>query len=164
MKKATHWLKIILLFLTFSIASNSVIADVKFPITQSAHNNVVGNSGAMATNVTINSSGELRATTNTWTKVKLKGFTGGVGVVLMDENKNYLWYSDWHSFGVDGCYVGRCNRHDNWEENVPVSVLNDVRFIAIHQQHSPRGRFIEWINSPEGRSTITTIAMVVALF
>lgn len=141
---------------------------VRFPITGDRDDAVA--SGRMRTSFTLTADGKLTAVTNTRTKVKLKGFTGAASIILVDANRQPIWASSVHSYGVDGCVIGRCNRNDNWSENVPSDIMGRVRGYAILQQHNPTWRvfgrgeqFLRWLNSSEGKATISTIATIAAM-
>lgn len=140
-----------------------------FPITGDRDDGVAN--GRMRTSFTLTANGKLSAVTNTRTKVKLAGFTGAASIVLVDASKRPIWASGVHSYGVDGCYVGKCNRNENWSENVPPEIMSRVRGYAILQQHDPKWRafnrgeqFLRWLGSNEGKATVATIATIVAMF
>ncbi|MEA5551961.1 hypothetical protein VB713_13500 [Anabaena cylindrica UHCC 0172] len=142
---------------------------VAFPITGDRDDAVAN--GRMRTSFTLTKKGELSAVTNTRTKVKLAGFTGAASIILVDANKRPIWASGVHSYGVDGCLIGKCQRNDNWSENVPSEIMSRVRGYAILQQHNPRWRvfdrgeqFLRWLGSNEGKATVATIASIVAMF
>ncbi len=141
---------------------------VRFPITGDRDDAVA--SGRMRTSFSLSSNGQLTAVTNTRTKVKLKGFTGSTSIILVDSGKRPIWASGVRSYGVDGCLIKRCNRNDNWSENVPPAIMSQVRGYAILQQHEPRWRvfdkgqqFITWLGSNEGKATIAAIGAIVAM-
>lgn len=143
-------------------------ASATFPIT-GKRNDPVGN-GRMETSFTLTADGRLTAVTSTSTKVKLKGFTGATSVVLVDGNKQLIWASDVHSYGVDGCLIGRCSRNSNWSDNVPSEIMSRVRGYAILQQNDPQWRifdkgeqFLRWLNSDEGKATLSTVVTLIAL-
>lgn len=143
---------------------------VSFPITGERDNSVAN--GSMRTSFTLNANGQLVAVTNTRTKVKMAGFTGGVSIILLNANRQPIWASSVHKYGVDGCWIGTCNRNDNWSDSVPPSILQQVRGYAILQEHTPkwlslvgqRGeQFLRWLNSDEGKATVTTIVSIAAM-
>jgi hypothetical protein len=143
---------------------------INFPITGEKDNSVAN--GGMRTSFTLNSDGRLTAVTNTRTKVKLAGFTGGVSIILLNADRKPIWASAVHRYGVDGCLVGTCNRNENWNDSVPPDILRQVRGYAILQQHDPkwlrlvgqRGeQFLHWLNSDEGKATISTIVTIAAM-
>ncbi len=143
---------------------------INFPITGEKDNSVAN--GGMRTSFTLNSDGQLTAVTNTRTKVKLAGFTGGVSIILLNADRQPIWASEVHRYGVDGCLVGTCNRNDNWNDSVPPDILRQVRGYSILQQHEPKWlklagqkgeQFLRWLNSDEGKATITTIVTIAAM-
>lgn len=151
-----------------SWGDNFLCVGVSFPIAGDRDDAVAN--GRMRTSFMLNADGSLAAVTNTRTGVQLAGFTGASSIILLDENRQPIWASSVHSYGVDGCTIGRCNRNENWSENVPQSVMGRVRGYAILQQHDPSWRifdranqFLGWLNSNEGRSTIGTIASIAAM-
>jgi hypothetical protein len=153
---------------TFRIVNPLELNTVTFPITGDKENGVAN--GRMRTSFSLNTDGTLTAVTNTRTGVQLAGFTGAVSIILVDENRQLIWASDVHSYGVDGCLIGRCNRNDNWSENVPPEIMSRVRGYAILQQHEPKWRlfdkgeqFLRWLNSDEGKATLTTVATIIAM-
>ena len=143
---------------------------ISFPIT-GERDNSVGN-GGMRTSFTLNSDGRLTAVTNTRTKVKGAGFTGGVSIILLNGDRQPIWASEVHKYGVDGCLIGTCNRNENWSDSVPPDILRQVRGYAILQQHAPKwlqlvgqrgDQFLRWLNSSEGQGTIKTIVTIAAM-
>ncbi|MBD3558692.1 AbfB domain-containing protein, partial [Planktothrix sp. FACHB-1355] len=153
---------------TFRIVNPLGVNAVSFPITGNKEDRVAN--GRMRTSFSLNADGTLTAVTNTRTGVQLAGFTGAVSVILVDENKQPIWVSGVHSYGVDGCTIGRCNRNDNWSENVPSEIMSQVRGYAILQQHDPKWRvfdrgtqFLSWLRSDEGKATVATIATIISM-
>jgi hypothetical protein len=143
---------------------------VSFPITGEKDDAI--SNGRMRTSFTLSSNGQLSAVTNTRTKVKLAGFTGGASIILVNENRQPIWASSAHAYGVDGCFIGRCDRNDNWTDSVPPDILRQVRGYAILQQHDPKwlslvgqrgDQFLRWLNSDDGKATITTIGTIAAM-
>ncbi|MGB3403002.1 MAG: hypothetical protein WBA77_09945 [Microcoleaceae cyanobacterium] len=114
----------------------------------------------METSFTLDSAGKLRARTKTWSTSETTGFTGGVIVVLTDENKNELWFSEIHRYGVNGKWVpgGPDERIESWEESVSTDILSRVRAYAIIHQHTPTNRVFkgvkEFLKSEEGQALI----------
>jgi outer membrane protein assembly factor BamB len=143
---------------------------LNFPITGEKDNSVAN--GGMRTSFTLNSDGRLTAVTNTRTKVKAAGFTGGVSIILLNADRQPIWASAVHTFGVDGCLIGRCNRNDNWNDSVPPDILPQVRGYTILQQHNPKWpslvgqkgeQFLRWLNSDEGKATISIIRDIAVM-
>lgn len=87
-------------------SDNFLCVGVKFPLTGNRDDAVAN--GRMGTSFTLTNGGRLTAVTNTRTGVRLAGFTGAVGIVLLNGNRQPIWASDTQSYGVDGCTIGRC--------------------------------------------------------
>lgn len=145
-------------------------AVVAFPITGDRDDKVAN--GRMRTSFTLSADGTLTAVTNTRTGVQLAGFTGGASIILLDGNKQPIWASSVHRYGVDGCMIGTCNRNDNWSDSVPSDILSQVKGYSILQQHEPKWlnlvgekgeKFLGWLRSDEGKATISTILTVAAM-
>ena len=115
----------------------------------------------METSFTLDSSGKLRARTKTWSTSETTGFTGGVIVVLTDENKNELWFSEIHKYGVNGRWVpgGPDKRTESWKENVPTDILPRVKGYAIIHHEIQESRVFQgvtqFLKSKEGQALIT---------
>lgn len=107
----------------------------------------------MKTSFSLNSNGNLTATTRTWSRRKLWGFTGGVYIVLTDASKNPIWTSEQHRYGVNGRRLGKSDRTEKWQATVPKSILTRVRGYAIVQQHTPTNRV--------GRKIIKALTVLV---
>lgn len=129
-------------------------------------------SGSMRTSFTLLSDGTLTAVTRTWTRVKMKGFTGAVCVVLLDKGKNPIWSSGSQSYGVDGTWVGRSDRTENWRASVPSDILPHVKGYSILQTHNPIwparvgariDQFLGWLNSGEGKGTLELIKSLAVM-
>lgn len=114
----------------------------------------------METSFNLDSNGNLNARTKTWTDVKLKGFTGGVIIAFTDVSGNTIWSTDQQRYGVDGKFIGNSNRTENWQAKVPPEILSQIGGYAILQEHTPRGRTLEWLRSPEGQETIKGIVNI----
>jgi hypothetical protein len=118
---------------------------VNFPILKSSPETKVGSKDYMQTdiNLSLNSSGGLLyGKTRTWTTDKWTGFTGGVEVVLLDENENILYISQLRKYGVNGKYIpgSPSSRTSTWNESVPTDVMQRAKKIAIVHRHTPTPR------------------------
>ena len=111
------------------------------------------------TSFTLNSSGNLKATTRTWSRRRFSGFTGGVFIILTDRSKNPIWTSEQHRYGVNGRKLGKSDRTEKWQATVPKSILDKVEGYAIVQQHTPTRRVWKWIGS-----NLKSILNLVELF
>lgn len=129
---------------------------VTFPLQGSRKDDVV-KKGYMETSFDLDSNGNLNARTKTWTDVKLKGFTGGVLIAFTDASGNAIWSTEQQRYGVDGKLIGNSNRTENWQAKVPPEILSRISGYAILQEHTPRGRALDWIRSSEGQQTIKAI-------
>jgi hypothetical protein len=124
----------------------------------------------MRTSFTLSADGRLTAVTNTRTGVQLAGFTGGASIVLLDGNKQPIWASSVHRYGVSGCMIATCNRNDNWSDSVPLDILSQVKGYSIFQKQDSQflelvekrsGQFLSWLRSDEGKATISAIAIML---
>lgn len=127
-----------------------------FPVQGKQKSDVV-KKGYMETSFNLDSNGNLNANTKTWTDVKLKGFTGGVLIALTDASGFTIWSTEQQRYGVDGKYIGNSSRTETWQAQVPPEILSQIRGYAIVQEHTPRGRALDWARSAEGQETIKSI-------
>lgn len=131
-----------------------------FPVGGTRKNEVV-RKGYMETSFNLDSNGNLNARTRTWTDVKLKGFTGGVLIAFTDASRTPIWSSEQQRYGVDGTYIGKSDRTENWQAKVPPEIVSRITGYVILQEYTPRSRVFDWIRSPEGQQIIKDI---VSLF
>lgn len=106
-------------------------------ITGDEHDLVKGTNISMTTKFTMTRSGNLVADTHTWTGVLFKGGTVGVEITICNDNLD-CWFSDWHSFGVDGCSIGDCDRNDRWRGKVPLDIARTATKYTIQHAHTPK--------------------------
>lgn len=104
------------------------------------HDKLPGTNLSMKTKLIVSRNGNVTMTTNTWTGVQLRGWTGGVYVVFFSTEHDG-WVSPFYKYGVDGCMVGRCNRTDTQTFSLPPNLHGKVREVAIVQQYSPTPRY-----------------------
>jgi hypothetical protein len=112
---------------------------VRFPISKS-QTDLINGVGYMHTDINIFASGQLMATTHTWSTNDVEGFHGSVAVAILDQNRGLLWTSRTETFGVDGKLVpfGHHDRSDAWHDAIPTQVLAEARYIAIRQKWNPK--------------------------
>jgi hypothetical protein len=127
-----------------------------FPVQGNRKDDVV-KKGYMETSFDLDSNGNLNARTRTWNDVKLKGFTGGVFIAFTDASGFPIWSTDQQQYGVDGKSIGRSDRTETWQAKVPPEILNRISGYAIVQEHTPRARVWDWVQSAEGQQTIKAL-------
>lgn len=88
------------------------------------------------------SGGLIYAKTRIWARDKWKGFTGGVEVVLLDQNDNVLYISQLRKYGVNGRYIPGApdSRTESWNEPIPAEVMGRATKIAIVHRRTPTPR------------------------
>jgi len=141
--------------------SITIAQTATFPVQGNRKDDVV-RKGYMETSFDLDSNGNLNARTRTWTDVKLKGFTGGVLIAFTDASGSAIWSTDQQRYGVDGKAIGNSNRTENWQAKVPPEILSRISGYAILQEHTPRGRALDWIRSPEGQDTIKGLINIIS--
>lgn len=140
--------------------SITIAQTATFPVQGTRKDDVV-KKGYMETSFDLDSNGNLNARTRTWTDVKLKGFTGGVLIAFTDASGAAIWSTEQQRYGVDGKLIGNSNRTENWQAKVPPEILSRISGYAILQEHTPRGRALDWIRSPEGQETIKGLINII---
>ncbi|MGB3649997.1 MAG: hypothetical protein WBA41_02135 [Rivularia sp. (in: cyanobacteria)] len=138
--------------------SITIAQSLNFPV-QGTRKDTVVRKGYMETSFDLDSNGNLNARTKTWTTRKTSGFTGGVLIAFTDASGNAIWSTQQQRYGVDGKWVGNSSRTENWQAKVPPEILNRIGGYAIVQEHTPRGRALDWITSPQGQSVIETLTI-----
>ncbi|HVH72820.1 MAG TPA: hypothetical protein VNB49_17160, partial [Candidatus Dormibacteraeota bacterium] len=119
-------------------------AQLQLPTSKSQGPDPIAGIGYMQTNVTITGSGQLSATTHTWSAKELEGFHGSVAVAALDKNQGLLWVSATQTYGVDqkACpplVTCKSDRTDNWSDTIPAQVLSQTAYIAIKHRYTPKG-------------------------
>ncbi|KYG02685.1 hypothetical protein BE21_54585 [Sorangium cellulosum] len=87
--------------------------------------------------------GQLYARTVTRNAVKLNGFTGGVFIVLRNDDGAVVGVSGLHTYGVDGKWVGTYVRDEIWIENFEPQVAAAATQLEIVQQRASTDRLPE---------------------
>ena len=132
--------------------------NLTFPV-QGKRKDTVVKKGYMETSFDLDSNGNLNAKTKTWTTRKTSGFTGGVLIAFTDKSGNAIWSTEQQRYGVDGKWIGNSSRTENWQAKVPPEILSRIGGYAIVQEHTPRGRALDWITSPQGQRVIKTLTI-----
>ena len=122
--------------------------ELQFPLTISSPDTKVKSKSYMQSDVTLSttpSGGLLYSKTRIWSKNYLNGFTGGVEVVLLDENDNFLFITNLRKYGVNGRWIPGApdSRTETWNETIPTDVMTRVKKIAIYHRHTPKSRLTE---------------------
>ena len=94
----------------------------------------------METSITVSKNGRIDGVTKTWS-CSNSGFTGGVYVVITDKSGNVLNEPRQRRYGVNGRNIinSTCSeRTDVWNESIPVNDLNDVHYVFIEHDHTPK--------------------------
>ncbi|MFO0579809.1 MAG: hypothetical protein U1A78_38035 [Polyangia bacterium] len=99
-----------------------------------------GTNVSMKTKIIVSRSGNVTMTTNTWTRVQLRGWTGGVYAVFFTADRDG-WVSPFFKYGVDGCMVGRCDRTDTQTFSLPAHIAGKVKEVAIVHEYAPTPRY-----------------------
>lgn len=87
----------------------------------------------MTTDATLSSDGVINAFTRTRSVTWFGGFTGGVQVLMVDENGVVIGTTGQRRYGVDGTKIGRSDRTEHWTETIDPSIANrTVKLAAIH--------------------------------
>ena len=135
---------------------------INFPIGGEREDPVgLAKGGHMKTIFSLDSEGNLSATTKWWTNNELQGFTGSVYIVLLAKNKNPLWVSQPHRHGVDGNWIGESSRSESWTEKVPANILAEVGGYAISHENAPRTLLWDWVTSENGQQRIREISQIL---
>jgi hypothetical protein len=106
----------------------------------------VGNGWHMYTTVTLDEDGGIAGNTRLKNCNNVRGFTGGVFVVALDENDNAVYTTDVHSFGINASFFKKkVERKAEWSDCIPQEYLPKVAKIAVMQMHDPTNRVWTWV-------------------
>jgi hypothetical protein len=129
----------------------SAIAITAFPINEEkVRSKINGNSAwRMTTEVTVSKNGLMEGKTKTKSSEAMRGFTGGVEVLLTDRAAKVLYQTQLRTYGVNGTAMGgKSERTVNWTNTVPADALNKVSAVVIYHSYEPKVRLaagIGWI-------------------
>ena len=142
--------------------SITIAQTATFPVQGNRRNDRVWkDKGHMETSFDLDSNGNLNARTRTWNDSKFAGFTGGVLIAFTDASESTIWTTEQQRYGVDGKAIGNSDRTENWQAKVPPEILSRISGYAIIQEHTPRGRALDWLRSPEGQETIKGLINII---
>jgi hypothetical protein len=128
----------------------TALAITPFPVKDYKSSKIKGKSSwKMTTDVTVSNSGRIDGKTKTKSSEAMRGFTGGVEVLLTDRAGNILYQTALRKYGVNGTAMGgQSERTENWSETVPGDALNKVSAVVIHHSYEPKVRLaagLGWI-------------------
>ena len=88
-------------------------------------------------------SGQISAQTHTWNNIQLIGFTGLVGIVVIDDRNRIIAVVDKWPFGVDGKAITWkvSDRRDAWTANIDPSISARAARIEIYHTQRALNRF-----------------------
>jgi hypothetical protein len=87
--------------------------------------------------------GQLDVSTHTWSTNILFGFTGGVYILLRNQDNAVIGVTQLRTFGVNAktlFMAASSNRYDNWTEHFDPRVAEATVTLEIVQQHTPKDR------------------------
>jgi hypothetical protein len=93
--------------------------------------------------------GQLDVSTHTWSTNVLFGFTGGVYILLKNQDGAIIGVTQLHTYGVNAKTLfmfASSNRYDNWTERFDPRVAEATATLEIVQQHTPKDRIPGLIN------------------
>lgn len=130
----------------------TALAITPFPVIDHKKSEINGKSSwKMTTDVTVSINGRMDGKTKTKSSEALRGFTGGVEVVLTDRAGNILYQTRLRTYGVNGTTQGGGGqRTETWSETVPAEALNKVSAVVIHHSYEPKVKLAagaEWLKN-----------------
>lgn len=121
-----------------------------FPVEYETASTVNGNSAwKMKTWIRVSKEGAIEGETRMQSAETLRGFTGGVEVLLIDRSGNILHQTNLRKYGVGA----NSEKTSNWLETASVATVNKVRGVLIHHSYEPTTRLaaqVAWINANAG--------------
>lgn len=128
----------------------NLAAVTTFPVSFTKKNKIEKSSRTMETTVILSDSGRMDGRTKIKTSEALRGFTGGVQVVVTDLGGNQLYTTKMRTYGVDGTANPNNNssRTEKWTEQVPTEALDKAAALVIWHSHEPKNRIpgaVEWV-------------------
>jgi len=103
----------------------------------------------MWTHVTLSQeAARIDGATRTWTRQPWFGYTGGVFVLLVSGNGEYVANTDLIQYGVDGFRVPfkRSDRQDYWAQSIAADAAARTVSLEIVHLHAPRERVFTALN------------------
>lgn len=117
--------------------AKTAMAVTAFPVEGYKKKEINGNSAwTMKTWVTVSNNGRIDGKTRLKSAEALRGFTGGIEVLLTDRAGNILHQTNLRKYGVNA----NKSRTENWSETATPETLNKVRAVVIHQSYEPKVR------------------------
>ncbi|WP_426519550.1 hypothetical protein ACPPVQ_05805 [Diaminobutyricibacter sp. McL0618] len=121
----------------------------------------IAKTGYMSSSATLDAQGALSVQTHIWSVQWLKGFTGGVQVVVGDVNGNIIATSPLQQYGVDGTMTTLpSSRTVNWMAALGPAAAANGHTLKILHMWSPKNRL--GIDIPKIETTVKTIAELIA--
>ncbi len=140
----------------------TLVAITPFPVEDEKRSQINGNSAwVMRTSITVSNNGRVDGKTKIKSAEALRGFTGGVEVLLTDRSGNILHQTNLRTYGVNA----NSERTKNWSETVSADVINKTRRVAIKHSYEPKNRFaasLGWIR--DNADDISTVMQCVAKY
>ncbi|QUG87083.1 hypothetical protein [Bacillus nitratireducens] len=92
----------------------------------------------MTTDETLSADGVINAFTRTRSVTWFGGFTGGVQVLMVDDNGVVIGTTSQRRYGVDGTKIGRSDRTEQWNETIDPSIFNRTVKLAVIHAWTPK--------------------------
>ncbi len=128
----------------------TALAITSFPAEYDKRSTVHGDStGIMHTWISVSKEGVIDGKTLVKSSDPLRGFTGGVEVLLIDRSGNILHQTTLRAYGINA----NASRIITWVEPSSVAAANKVRAVLIHHSYEPKTRLaaqVAWINANAG--------------